>query len=113
MQAVAACIQNRDDHESGAQGTRVNRDFQGFGRFFGGSRGDISSFEPAVFFDLVVADSVFPFFGTHHDYSLVLAFDFPGFAPDEEFADIKFSHYYLPMDDELLLYGALVHRLLL
>jgi hypothetical protein len=43
---------------------------------------------------------------------LVLAFDFSGLTPDEELADIKFSHYYLPMDDELLLFGALLHRLL-
>jgi hypothetical protein len=59
----------------------------------------------------VIADGVFPFLGAHYDHSLVLAFDFSGFSPDEEFADIKFSHYYLPMDDDLLRYGALMHRL--
>ena len=100
-----------DGSELEAQSTCIDRFFQGFGSFFCGSRSDIRCFEPPVFFDLVVADCVFCFFGAHHDYSLELAVDFLGFAPDEELANIKFNHYYLPMDDELLLYGTQAYRL--
>jgi hypothetical protein len=97
---------------SGVECASIDGGFQSQSLLFGSRRGDIGSLEPAVFFDLMVSNRAFPFFGAHHDHSLVLAFDFSGLTPDEELADIKFSHYYLPMDDELLLFGALWHRLL-
>lgn len=97
---------------SGVQAACIDGDLQGQGLLFGSRRSDIGGLEPAIFFDLVVSDRASPFFGAHHDHRLVLAFDFSGLTPDKELADIKFSHYYLPMDDKLLLFGALLHRLI-
>lgn len=68
--------------------------------------GKFSGLEPAVLLYLVITDRNTGLFGAHDDDSLKLTLDLSAFTPDKKLANIKFSHYYLPLDENWLLTGA-------
>lgn len=77
---------------SGFQCTCVDGRFQLPGGFLGRGGGDVRGFEPAIFFDLMVAHGIQRWLGAHDNDSLEFAVDLSGFAPNKKFADIKFRH---------------------
>jgi hypothetical protein len=67
--------------------------------------GKFGGLEPAVLLYLVITDRNPSLFGAHDDNRLILALYLPAFTPDKKLANIKFSHYYLPLDENWLLTG--------
>jgi len=77
---------------SAFKGASIDGGLEFQGRLLGGEGCDVGGFEPAIFLDLMIGHGFQRRFGAHHDHGLEFAVDFPGFAPDEKLADIKFRH---------------------
>lgn len=76
----------------GVQCSCINGGFELQSRLLSGHCRQICRLEPAVFFHLVVRDSVRSVLGPHNDYRLKFTFYFSGLTPDKKLADIKFCH---------------------